>query len=82
MNVLDWKRHLLALAFGFFGGLLPNKKSNIHPLLMGFILAILATKVVFGDYDTGYAWTRRDIIFVLIVGGEGALGGYLSKFAV
>lgn len=73
------ERHILALLAGFVGGLLPNNKSNIHPLLMGAILSILLTKIIFGDYDTGYQWSIKDMWFVLIVGGEGALGALAAQ---
>lgn len=73
------ERHILAVTAGFLGGLIPNKKSNIHPLLMGFLLAILLTKILFGDYDTGYQWSFSDILFVAVVGGEGVLGAFLSS---
>ena len=46
---------------------------------MGFMLSILLTKIVFGDYDKGYQWSLNDIWFVLIVGGEGALGAFISE---
>lgn len=74
------ERHLLAIGSGFLGGLIPNTKSNIHPLVMGAILAILLTKIIFGDYDTGYQWSLSDILFVFVVGGEGVLGAWLSRF--
>lgn len=79
---MEVKRHLFAIGAGMVGGLIPNDKSNIHPLLMGCILAILGTKVLFGDYDFGYQWTTSDILFVLIVGGEGALGAYFLSTIV
>ena len=71
------KRHLFAFACGVVGGAIPNTKSNIHPMLLGAILALLMTKIVFGDYDKGYQWTASDILFLLIVGLEGAAGALL-----
>ena len=79
-QIYDPIRHLFAIGIGFLGGLIPNHKSNIHPLLMGVILAILLTKIVFGDYDVGYQWSVRDILFGLIVGAEGAFGAWVSQF--
>ena len=76
---MELKRHIFALGAGIIGGVIPNDTSNIHPLLMGCILALLGTKVLFGDYDFGYQWTTSDIFFVLIVGGEGILGAYISS---
>ena len=71
------QRHLLAISSGVVGGLVPNEKSNIHPFLMGAILAILLTKIIFGDYDKGYRWSFSDILFLLVTGSEGALGAWL-----
>ena len=80
---MELQRHLLAIGAGFIGGVIPNQKSNIHPLLMGFILAILLTKINFGDYDKGYRWSFSDLVFLAVVGGEGVLGAFLSsKFIV
>jgi len=73
------QRHIFAIACGLIAGIVPNKKSNIYPPLLGFIFAILFTKIVFGDYDKGYQWTMSDIYFVIIVGGEGALGAWLTS---
>ncbi len=70
-------RHLIAIASGVLGGSIPNKTSNIHPLLMGAILAILVSKILVGDYDAGYQWTFSDLLFVGIVGLEGVFGAWL-----
>jgi hypothetical protein len=72
------ERHVLALLAGFLGGIIPNDKSNIHPLLMGAILSILLTKIFYGDYDKGYQWSIKDVWFALIVGGEGAIGAFVA----
>lgn len=45
---------------------------------MGAILAILATKVLVGDYDKGYQWTISDVVFLAITGFEGVIGSYIS----
>lgn len=73
------KRILLASILGFIGGVIPNDKSNIHPVLMGAIFALLFTKIIFGDFDKGYQWSIHDIYFVLLIGGIGALTGYISS---
>jgi len=73
------KRILLASILGFIGGLIPNDKSNIHPVLMGIIFALLFTKIIYGDFDKGYQWSIFDIYFVFIIGGIGALSAYLSS---
>ena len=71
-------RHIFALVCGIIAGLIPNDKSNIDPRILGSIFAILFTKIVFGDYDKGYQWSTSDILFVIIVGGEGAIGAWIS----
>ena len=70
--------HLFSLLCGFVAGFVPNNKSNIHPLLLGAIFALLGTKIVYGDYDRGYQWSARDLAFLGIVGGEGVLGAWLA----
>jgi hypothetical protein len=70
-------RHIIALISGIIGGLIPNNKSNIHPLVMGAILAVLAVKVLVGDYDKGYQWSWKDIVFAITTILEGALGAKL-----
>ena len=74
-------RHILAISLGFIGGLIPNEKSNINHLVLGVIFAILFSKILVGDYDTGYHWTYSDILFILIVGTEGLIGAWSSQFA-
>ena len=74
-------RHILAISLGFIGGLIPNNKSNINPLLLGVIFSILFSKILVGDYDIGYKWTYSDIIFILIIGTEGFIGAWISQFA-
>ena len=76
-NFIDPKRHILSLACGVLGGALPNKNSNMHPLLTGAILAGLIVKIIYGDYDTGYQWTFSDLIFWVMTLTEGVLGALL-----
>ena len=72
-------RHGFAFLCGLIAGVIPNDKSNIDPRLLGSIFAVLFSKIVFGDYDSGYQWTTSDILFVLIAGAEGALGAWVSN---
>jgi hypothetical protein len=73
----ELNRHIVAVLSGIIGGLLPNDKSNIHPLLMGAILAVLAVKVLIGDYDRGYQWSWKDVVFAITTISEGVLGAKL-----
>ena len=72
------ERNAFALFCGIIASLIPNHKSNIHPVLMGIILSNLLTKIVYGDYDRGYTWSVNDIYFVVMVGSLGAFGAWLS----
>lgn len=72
-------RHILALSAGAIGGAIPNAKSNINPLLMGAILALLVVKVLVGDWDAGYQWTMKDIPFAVNTIIEGVLGAALTQ---
>jgi hypothetical protein len=72
-------RHIVAFLSGAIGGVIPNNKSNIHPLLMGAIISFLATKVLIGDYDRGYKWSSSDIVFAIITIAEGVLGAKLAN---
>ena len=47
---------------------------------MGVIFALLFSKILVGDYDTGYQWTYSDTLFLLIVGTEGFIGAWISQF--
>lgn len=77
-QICNKERNAFALFCGIIASLIPNHKSNIHPVLMGIILSILLTKIVYGDYDRGYTWSVNDIYFVVIVGSLGAFGAWLS----
>jgi hypothetical protein len=75
------KRFISAALFGFLGGLMPNDNSNIHPVLLGIIFALLFTKIIFGDFDKGYQWSFFDLHFILLIGGIGGFTAFLaSKF--
>jgi len=77
-QIWNLERNRFALLCGLIGGVIPNNKSNIHPVLMGFILSILATKVIYGDYDNVYQWTTNYIYFGIVVGGLGSFGAWVS----
>lgn len=75
-------QYIFPFVCGLVAGLVPNRKSNIHPVLLGVIFGILFTKIVFGDYDRGYQWTLLDPVFAVVTGSLGALGAYISSQAV
>ena len=63
---------------GYLAGSIPNKKSNINPLLLGAIFGFLARKIVYGDYDKGYHWTIYDILFWISSICLGIFGAFLA----
>ncbi len=73
-EVWNVERTIFAIVCGVFAYMIPNNKSNIHPVIMGVILSLLATKIIYGDYDKGYQWSKNDIYFGIVVGGLGAFG--------
>ncbi len=86
-KVYNLRRNLFAFILGCIAGFVPNNKSNIPPYLLGIIFAILATKIVYGDYDIGYQWfsskynwepnasrSQADIIFLIVIGSLGSAG--------
>ncbi len=78
-KVYNLRRNLFAFIVGCIAGFIPNDKSNIPPSLLGIIFAILATKIVYGDYDIGYQWSAADIIFLIVIGSLGAAGAELTS---
>ena len=79
MNPGHYSRYLVALGTGLVAGAIPNRKSNIHPLVLGVLLAVLVVKILFGDFDAGYQWTTSDLWFAGSVGAIGALGAWITQ---
>ena len=71
-------RILTAFLLGIGAAFVPNKKSNIHPVLLGAIFGFLFTKILLGDYDRGYAWTFSDLAFFLHTTLAGAAGAWIT----
>lgn len=63
-----------AFLLGIVAAFVPNKKSNIHPVLLGAIFGFLFTKILLGDYDSGYTWTLSDLAFFFNTAAAGAVG--------
>lgn len=79
MNPDPYSRYLVALGTGLIAGAVPNRKSNIHPLILGVLLAVLVVKILFGDFDVGYQWTTSDLWFGTSVGAVGAFGAWITQ---
>lgn len=76
------RQHFFSVVCGLIAAFIPNNKSNIHPLLLGIIFALLFTKIVFGDYDVGYQWSRADFAFLGVVGFEGFVGAWIGSIVL
>ena len=63
---------------GYLATLIPNKKSNIHPLVASAIFGLLFAKIVFGDWDRGFQFTYLDIFYSMAVIFSAVLGGIVS----
>ena len=63
---------------GYLATLIPNKKSNIHPLVASAIFGLLFAKIVFGDWDRGFQFTYLDIFYSMAVIFSAILGGIAS----
>ena len=66
---------------GYLATLIPNKKSNIHPLVASGIFGLLFAKIVFGDWDRGFQFTNLDIIYGIMVIFSAILGGLASLWS-
>ena len=66
---------------GYLATLIPNKKSNIHPLVASAIFGLLFAKIVFGDWDRGFQFTYLDIFYSMAVIFSAVLGGIVSLSA-
>ena len=59
------KLFISSFMVGYLATLIPNKKSNIHPLVASAIFGLLFAKIVFGDWDRGFQFTYLDIVYGL-----------------
>ncbi len=73
-NLLDPRRHILAIAAGIVGATLPNTYSNANPYIIGAIVSAFLVKMIYGDYDQGYDWTLSDLVFWIVTLLEGVIG--------
>jgi hypothetical protein len=73
-NLLDPRRHILAVAGGIVGATLPNTYSNANPYIIGALVSGFLVKMIYGDYDQGYEWTFSDLVFWVVTLVEGIIG--------
>ena len=79
-NQHNYTQVLSTMVGGYIGALIPNKLSNIPPLVLSIILGSLVSKVIYGDFDMGYQWTLSDIYYWMITILESLLGGYIALY--
>lgn len=74
---INYEQVITTIVGGYIGALIPNKNSNIHPLIMSVIIGCLFSKCIYGDFDIGYQWTLSDIYYWIITILEALLGGLI-----
>jgi len=79
-NKNNYEQVIVTIIAGFIGALIPNKLSNIPHLWMSIIIGGFTSKIIYGDFDVGYQWTRTDIYYWIITIFESLVGGVLAIF--
>lgn len=69
---------ILSVLFSIILYLIPNK-SNYSKYVMIPLITILLIKYIIGDWDKGYIYTYKDILFYLILGLISIVTIYLLK---
>ena len=75
---ISWTMHALRIVWTFSVGVLLGWASG--SVLLGGGLAGISQKLVFGDWDVGYAWTYIDILFWTAAFMQGAAGAAVSQY--
>lgn len=74
---IPWKERIFQAIWSFFvGGFLGGITGSI---LIGGGLAAVSRKLIFGDWDVGYAWTIHDLSFWAVSFAQGAAGAYVAN---
>jgi hypothetical protein len=79
-NKHNYEQVILTIIGGFIGAILPNKLSNVNHLLMAVIIGSLFSKVIYGDFDVGYQWTRSDVYYWFVTIVESLIGGFVALY--
>ena len=74
---INYEQVITTIVGGYIGALIPNKNSNINPLIMSVIIGSLFSKCIYGDFDIYYKWTLSDIYYWIITILESLLGGLI-----
>lgn len=75
---MNWSSRILQAVWTFFAGIVLGWLTESY--LIGGGLAAVTRKIIFGDWDRGYAWTRSDIWFWSISFVEGAVGAAIGRY--
>ncbi len=75
---MSWSSRILQALWTFSVGVVLGWLTDSH--LIGGGLAAITRKIVFGDWDRGYAWTRKDVWFWSISFMEGVAGAALGRY--
>ncbi len=79
----DWKRiplllRIVQVIFTFVVGGIFGWYTGSY--LVGGGLAAIARKLAFGDWDQGFAWTSKDLLFWATSFAEGAAGAAVAHY--
>jgi hypothetical protein len=77
-NSENYQQYVITFMIAYIAALLPSEKSNIPPLLSSLILGVFLSKLFYGDFDEGYAWSTSDMYFVLIMSLISLCAGIIS----
>lgn len=75
---MSWTDRIVQALWTFFAGIILGWLTESY--LIGGGLAAVTRKIVFGDWDRGYAWTRSDLWFWSISFLEGAVGAAIGRY--
>ena len=79
-NQHNYFQILSTMVGGYIGALIPNKVSNIPHLALAVIVGSLVSKIIYGDFDMGYQWTKSDLYYWILTVIESLLGGYIALY--
>ena len=77
-NIGNYEQILTTIIGGYLGALLPNKLSNIPHLMMAMIIGSLFSKIIYGDFDKGFQFTKSDILYWIVTFIEALVGGTIA----
>jgi hypothetical protein len=75
---MTWTDRILQALWTFFAGIILGWLTESY--LIGGGLAAITRKIVFGDWDRGFQWSRSDIWFWSISFVEGAVGAAIGRY--